>query len=117
MNAQNIYFQLLNKVLAYFSLNISIEVYENDVMKPCGRLFKVDEQEYQLEIRTEYRSAKDIVETIIHEVVHIWQYETKKLKLDLTIPYTERWWEIEAFKMQKQLSEYFYDMYCRLSAR
>lgn len=44
--------------------------------------------------------------TLAHELVHVKQYMKNDLeeKLDLTIPYHDRWWEKEAFEMESVLA-------------
>jgi len=65
-------------------------------------------------------SAKDFVETILHEMVHVKQYVRKELvqhsikhqlwkggQIPSETKYEERPWEIEAFSLEKDLSESF----------
>ena len=68
--------------------------------------------------------GEEIVETICHEMVHVWQGATRKLKdldgfrkmymckvYDDTIGYEDDPWEIEAYAMQGDLLEKFKEEY------
>ena len=68
--------------------------------------------------------GEEIVETICHEMVHVWQGATRKMKdldgfrkmymgkvYDDTIAYEDEPWEIEAYAMQGDLLEKFKEEY------
>ena len=68
--------------------------------------------------------GEEIVETICHEMVHVWQGATRKMKdldgfrkmymgkvYDNTIAYEDEPWEIEAYAMQGDLLEKFKEEY------
>lgn len=49
-------------------------------------------------------SISDLIVTVLHELVHVKQY-LQCLIMDTESPYWERWQEIEAHAMDKQLKE------------
>jgi hypothetical protein len=67
---------------------------------------------------------EEMVETVCHEMVHVWQGATRKMKdmtfgrkmymgkvYDDTTAYEDEPWEIEAYKMQDELLEKFKEEY------
>ena len=48
--------------------------------------------------------VSDLITTVLHELVHVSQY-LKGLIMDTDSPYEERWQEVEAHAMEKQLKE------------
>ena len=67
---------------------------------------------------------EEMVETVCHEMVHVWQAATRKMKdlpfgemmymgkvYDDTIAYDDKPWEIEAYGMQGELLEKFKEEY------
>jgi hypothetical protein len=77
-------------------------------------------KEYTLLINREIESEKDIITTIAHEMVHVWQYATGKFRdyavpahrygnfvYDANMNYWDMPWEIEARKLEKQLYRYW----------
>lgn len=46
-----------------------------------------------------------MVETLAHEMVHVKQYlfDDLEKEYDSSIPYLDRWWEIEAFEEQEKM--------------
>lgn len=75
--------------------------------------FKMDEEvngflmrngnKFFVKIATKKRNITKIAMTLIHELTHVMQYVHKGLKQDKSIPYRERWWEIEAREMEEKL--------------
>ena len=66
----------------------------------------------------------ELIETVCHEMVHVWQSATRKMKdlsfgaklymgeiYDSTVAYNDEPWEIEAYEMQGKLLETFKDEY------
>lgn len=77
------------------------------------------DREFTIRIDTSI-SLDDMVSTIIHEMIHVQQYLTKRLRqpyfgkavfervdYDWDMPYDDRPWEIEAHTKEKQLKEAF----------
>ena len=52
-------------------------------------------------------SPIEIAKTLLHELVHVKQY-LRKEEMDTSLPYMERPYEIEAYKLEEQLTEAFY---------
>jgi len=79
----------------------------------------MDEGDREFTIRIDVSLPLDeMISTILHEMVHVWQYLTKrmiqnwshevrfnKVVFDPKMPYDERPWEIEAHSKEKQLKE------------
>lgn len=79
----------------------------------------MDEGDREFTIRLDVSlPLKDLVSTLMHEMVHVWQYMTGKLKqpstnkaifdgvdYDWDMDYDTRPWEIEAHAKEKQLKE------------
>lgn len=85
----------------------------------------MDEDDREFTIRIDVSLPLDeMVSTIIHEMVHVQQYLSKKLKqpsagtavfsgvfYDWNMKYDDRPWEIEAHAKEKQLKEMFYGLH------
>jgi len=58
-------------------------------------------EEYEIEVQ-KGQSISDLMTTVFHEMVHVRQFERKQ-KMDDSLPYYERPYEIEAYKLQEEL--------------
>jgi hypothetical protein len=79
----------------------------------------VDEGDREFTVRIDVSlPLEELISTMLHEMVHVWQYTTKRMVYKLVhevrfnkdvyswdMPYNDRPWEIEAHKMEKQLKE------------
>jgi hemoglobin-like flavoprotein len=73
-------------------------------------------REFTILINSELKEVKDIITTVAHEMVHVWQYATGKLRdyeapvhryendlYDADMSYRDMPWEIEARQLEKVL--------------
>ena len=73
-------------------------------------------REFTILINNELTDTKDVVTTVAHEMVHVWQYATGKLRdyrlpvhryenflYDADMAYRDMPWEIEARQLEKDL--------------
>ena len=81
----------------------------------------MDEGDREFTIRIDVSlPLEQMIETILHEMVHVWQYVSKRMvykwvhevRFDKEVyswdmPYDERPWEIEAHAKEKTLKEIF----------
>lgn len=69
----------------------------------CGDCMYEDDNEFTIRL-SKSLSPSDLVTTVLHELVHVSQY-LKGMVMDTTSNYWDRWQEIEAHAMEKQLKE------------
>lgn len=69
----------------------------------CGDCMYEDDNEFSIRL-SKSLSPSDLVTTVLHELVHVSQY-LKGMVMDTTSNYWDRWQEIEAHAMEKQLKE------------
>jgi Zn-dependent peptidase ImmA (M78 family) len=83
----------------------TILIYTDETIKPNGVCYRNDETEFMILLK-DGRSDAETMITLAHELVHVKQYLVDDLsnKFDNSIPYTERWWEQEAFKLEVDLT-------------
>lgn len=97
----------------YSTLDISVNL--NDLSKDnvkgwclsiCNREFEIDVDNNQ--------SDNDLIKTLCHEMVHVWQHASGKLYHDhwnnvdhTNTLYADRPWEIEAYNMEETLQKKF----------
>lgn len=67
----------------------------------CGDCMFEDDNEFTIRLNNTL-SISDLITTVLHELVHVSQY-LKTLVMDTTSAYEDRWQEIEAHAMEKQL--------------
>ena len=72
----------------------------------CGDCMWEDDQDFEIRLNSSL-SLNDLVTTVLHELVHVKQY-LNGCNLDCDSPYEERWQEIEAHGMEKELTEGYY---------
>lgn len=79
----------------------------------------MDEGDREFTIRIDVSLPLDqMIETILHEMVHVWQYVSKRMVQNWVhevrfakevystdLPYDDRPWEIEAHRLEKELKE------------
>lgn len=61
--------------------------------------------EYEIEVK-KGQSYPDLITTVFHEMVHVRQYE-RRVEMDDTLPYLDRPYEQEAYKLQEELWELY----------
>jgi hypothetical protein len=104
----------------YRTLDVTIHL-RDILMKEgaYGWCMPIDKREYSLDIHKKYKEfvkgKEDFVKTIMHEMVHVWQYATGTLKQtwgndmvwkkkDYTgTPYSKQPWERQAHRMEDTL--------------
>jgi len=69
----------------------------------CGDVLYEDDNEFTLRLNRSL-SLSDLITTVLHELVHVKQYLNCMI-MDTESAYEERWQEIEAHAMEKQLKE------------
>lgn len=69
----------------------------------CGDCMYEDDNEFSIRLNKTL-PVSDLITTVLHELVHVSQY-LKGLIMDTDSPYEERWQEVEAHAMEKQLKE------------
>ena len=71
----------------------------------CGDVLYEDDNEFSLRLSRSL-SLSDLVTTVLHELVHVKQF-LECMVMDTESPYEERWQEVEAHAMEKQLRELY----------
>jgi len=71
----------------------------------CGDVLYEDENEFSLRLSRSL-SLSDLITTVLHELVHVKQF-LECMVMDTESPYEERWQEVEAHTMEKQLKELY----------
>lgn len=78
----------------------------DDTMNAYGKCFELG-SEFCIAVNSEHRSITEIFQTIAHELVHVKQFIKEDLRKHADngkdIPYYERWWEIEAYKLETEM--------------
>ena len=69
----------------------------------CGDCMYEDDSDFTIRLNKSL-SLSDLITTVLHELVHVSQY-LKGLVMDDESDYWERWQEVEAHSMEKQLRE------------
>lgn len=93
------------------NINLKIELCNDLYIKDkiFGDVVELEEHRYYIRL-DKYQS--DIVVTLIHELVHCWQYYNKLIDRTSNIKYSERSWEKQAYELEKQIHEnYIASMY------
>lgn len=69
----------------------------------CGDCMFEDDNEFTIRLNKSL-SISDLVTTVLHELVHVSQY-LNNMVMDTESDYWDRWQEIEAHAMEKQLKD------------
>jgi hypothetical protein len=88
--------------------NLNISVYADDCLKTeTGICYQVNDDEFQIVIKN--RDIGHMCVTLAHELTHVKQYVKDRLSdlFDASIPYHDRWWEIEAYESEVRLTRLF----------
>jgi hypothetical protein len=81
----------------------NLSIYIDDTMEQTGQCYQNSDDDYMIFLKA--REEGNMIQTLAHEMVHVKQF----LKDDLAshfcfdVPYSERWWEIEAYSKEKDL--------------
>lgn len=85
--------------------DIYINISATTIKGVCGDCMFEDDDEFTIRLNRSL-SLSDLVTTVMHELVHVSQY-LKNLIMDTESDYENRWQEIEAYTLEKQLKEAF----------
>ena len=72
----------------------------------CGDCMFEDDKDFTIRLNKSL-SLKDLIITVLHELVHVKQY-LECMIMDTESAYDDRWQEIEAHALEKELAEGFY---------
>ena len=85
-----------------------------------GDVLDEDDREYTIRIDTS-QARKELISTVLHEMVHVYQYATnkmtqptgdiivyEKIEYPWDMAYDDKPWEIEAHNLERDLYEKFY---------
>lgn len=100
----------IGKVVKFFCDALGIDVpnlhiFVDDTITVAGVCYQNSHDDYLIAIRDQDNGQ--MIVTLAHELVHVKQYVVDGLaeQWDATIPYRERWWEVEAFQKEVELME------------
>lgn len=101
---------------AYSYLNLDIDLsIEFQTLKKEQYGFCDYEEDEVIIIISKRLSVKDIIRTLFHELVHVRQYESKRLKHNgiwegriYDCEYDKLPWEVEAFELEERMMKFFY---------
>lgn len=104
---EDLILQCLNKFACMLGIelpNLSILVDATDQMKANGVCYQNSPDEYMIVLKEQENEGR-MVQTLAHEMVHVKQYLKDDLASHFThdIPYMERWWEVEAYEMEREM--------------
>jgi Zn-dependent peptidase ImmA (M78 family) len=88
--------------------NLNISIYADDCIEVAtGICYYVSDDEFQIVIKN--RDIGHMCVTLAHELTHVKQYVKDQLDdhFNTSIPYHERWWEIEAYENEVKLTQLF----------
>ena len=71
----------------------------------CGDCMFEDDNEFTIRLNKSL-SLSDLITTVLHELVHVKQY-LEGMVMDTESAYEDRWQEIEAHALEKELTEGF----------
>lgn len=98
------------KVINLFCDALGIEVpnlhiFVDDTVSVSGACYQNSHDDYLIVLREQ--DIGQMLVTLAHELVHVKQYVLDDLadKFTTSIPYHERWWEVEAYKKETELAE------------
>lgn len=100
----------IGKVVNLFCGALGIEVpnlhiFVDETIAVAGACYQNAHDDYLIALRDQ--DAGQMIVTLAHELVHVKQYVLDDLANEFTtsIPYRERWWEVEAYKKEVELAE------------
>lgn len=83
--------------------NLEVEIVIGKHVLDGALIGEPDEREFVMEIK-KGMNEEDLITTVFHEFVHIKQYVRDEIiDCDWLLPYMERPFEIEAYKLQEEL--------------
>lgn len=100
----------IGKVVTLFCDALGIEVpnlhiFVDETIAVAGACYQNAHDDYLIALRDQ--DDGQMIVTLAHELVHVKQYVLDDLANEFTtsIPYRERWWEVEAYKKEVELAE------------
>lgn len=87
----------------------NLHIFTDQTINPNGACYRNGSDEFMIVLKE--RDAGQMMVTLAHELVHVKQYLNDNLseEYDTSIPYMERWWEVEAFQMEVELTKILID--------
>lgn len=102
--------EFIGKVVRFFCDALGIEVpnlhiFVDDTINVAGACYRNADDDYLIALREQ--EVGQMIVTLAHELVHVKQYVADNLASawDATIPYRERWWEVEAYAKEVELTK------------
>jgi hypothetical protein len=82
----------------------NIHIFVDDTIQIAGACYQNAHDDYLIALREQ--DLGQMIVTLAHELVHVKQYVVDNLaeKFTTSIPYRERWWEIEAYAKETDLT-------------
>jgi hypothetical protein len=87
----------------------NLHIFVDDTIAVDGVCYQNSHDDYLIALREQ--EVGQMIVTLAHEMVHVKQYVNDGLaeKWDATIPYRERWWEVEAYEKEVELTRMLID--------
>lgn len=85
--------------------NLDVTINLTSLKDADGYCHGIPGGEYEIEVK-KGQSYPDLITTVFHEMVHVRQYE-RRVEMDDTLPYLDRPYEQEAYKLQEELWELY----------
>ena len=101
----NFIIKCLNRFAEILDIELpNLSIFVDETIKVNGACYQNAPDDYMIVLRSQEEEG-NMVQTLAHEMVHVKQYLKDNLASHFThdIPYMERWWEIEAFEMERVL--------------
>ena len=102
--------EFIGKVVRFFcdALGIGVpilHIFVDDTISVAGACYQNDHDDYLIALRQQ--DTGQMIVTLAHELVHVKQYVLDGLadKWDTSVPYRERWWEVEAYEKEVELTK------------
>ena len=102
--------EFANKVVRFFCDALEVDVpnlhiFVDDTIRIAGACYQNDHDDYLIALKQQ--DLGQMIVTLAHELVHVKQYMIDGLykTFDATIPYRERWWEVEAYEKEVELTK------------
>jgi hypothetical protein len=101
----------IGSVVAFFcgALGISIpknlHIFTDETIEIGGACYRNDHDDYMIVLKEQ--DTGQMIVTLAHELAHVKQYVLDDLETAFTtsIPYHVRWWEIEAYEKEVELTK------------
>tara|TARA_B100001093_G_scaffold128844_1_gene121336 strand:- start:15117 stop:15515 length:399 start_codon:yes stop_codon:yes gene_type:complete len=97
----------------YSTLDISVNIDDLNKDNVKGWCMSICQREFEIEV-DKNQSDENLIKTICHEMVHVWQHASGKLYCDhwnnvdhTETEYAKRPWEIQAYEMEETLQKKF----------